>query len=90
MGVLLDDLLRVFFRQLLQLLHQLGVMGIDLCRRLGLVIKENRFMFVCSYVYDGTKAVPMSFGLSLAVTIFAFTLALIILEWKERKGADND
>ena len=48
------------------------------------------FMFVCSYVYDGTKAVPMSFGLSFAVTIFAFTLALIILEWKERKGADND
>ena len=32
----------------------------------------------------------MSFGLSFAVTIFAFTLALIILEWKERKGADND
>lgn len=48
------------------------------------------FMFICSHIYGTTKAVPTAFGLSFAVTIFAFTAALIILEAKERKGADND
>ncbi|MDO5400435.1 MAG: DUF3796 domain-containing protein [Eubacteriales bacterium] len=48
------------------------------------------FMFICAYIYDGAKAVPMSFGLSFAVTIIVFTVALTVLEWKERKGAEND
>ena len=48
------------------------------------------FMFICSYVYGGTKAVPTAFGLSFAVAIFAFTAALIVLEIKERRGAEND
>ncbi len=48
------------------------------------------FMFICSHVYSGTKAVPTAFGLSFAVVIFAFTAALIVLEVKERKGAEND
>ena len=48
------------------------------------------FMFVCTYIYGAAKAVPTAFGLSFAVTIFVFTIALIVLEWKERKGAEND
>ena len=48
------------------------------------------FMFINSYIYDTAKAIPMSFGLSFAVAIVAFTVALITLEWKERKGAEND
>ena len=48
------------------------------------------FMFVCVYIYGAAKAVPTAFGASFAVTIFVFTIALIILEWKERKGAEND
>lgn len=48
------------------------------------------FMFICSYIYGAAKAVPTAFGLSFAVTILAFTVALIVLEMKERKGAAND
>lgn len=48
------------------------------------------FMFFCVYRYGSVKAIPMSFGLSFAVTIFAFTAALIVLEWRERRGAVYD
>ncbi len=48
------------------------------------------FMFICAHIYGAAKAVRTAFGLSFAVTIFAFTIALIVLEWKERKGAEND
>ena len=47
-------------------------------------------MFVCTFIYGAAKAVPISFALSFAVTVLAFTIALIFLEWKERKGAEND
>ncbi len=49
------------------------------------------FMFACTYIYGARKAVPAAFGLSFSTAVFAFTAALIILEWKERKGAlSND
>lgn len=48
------------------------------------------FMFICSYIYGSGKAVPTAFGLSFAVTVFAFTAALIILELKEQRGASNN
>ncbi len=48
------------------------------------------FMFLCCYIYGAVKAVPAAFGLSFAVTIVAFTVYLMFLEWKERKGAEND
>ena len=48
------------------------------------------FIFVCTFIYGAAKAVPASFSLSFAVTILAFTIALIFLEWRERKGAEND
>lgn len=48
------------------------------------------FMYVCTFIYGTTKAAPVSFALSFAVTIFAFTIALTVLEWRERKGAEND
>lgn len=48
------------------------------------------FMFVCTFAYGAAKAVPVSFALSFAVTILAFTIALIFSEWRERKGAEND
>ena len=37
------------------------------------------FMFVCTYIYGAAKAVPTAFGLSFAVTIFVFTIALRFL-----------
>ena len=43
-----------------------------------------------AYIYGAVKAVPAAFGLSFAVTIVAFTVYLMFLEWKERKGAEND
>ncbi len=48
------------------------------------------FMFVCTFIYGVGKAVPISFALSFAATILAFTTALIFFEWGERKGAEND
>lgn len=48
------------------------------------------FMFLCSYIYGVSKAVPTAFGLSFAIAIFAFTVVLIVLEVKERKGADGE
>ena len=59
-------------------------------RFLSEMISLVPFMFVCTYIYSAAKAVPTAFGLSFAVTIFVFTIALIVLEWKERKGAEND
>ncbi|MDE7310136.1 MAG: DUF3796 domain-containing protein [Eubacterium sp.] len=47
-------------------------------------------MFACTVIYGAAKAVPVSFALSFAAAIFAFTLALIVLEWRERKGTAND
>lgn len=48
------------------------------------------FMFLCSHIYDADKAVQTAFGLSFAIAIFAFTAVLIVLEAKERKGADGE
>lgn len=48
------------------------------------------FMFLCNYLYESARAVPMAFGLSFAAAILAFTIALILLEWKEQKGAQYD
>ena len=48
------------------------------------------FVFLCAFILDGTRAVPVSFGLSFAVAVVAFTLSLTVLEWKERKEAAND
>lgn len=48
------------------------------------------FMFGCTCLYGAERAVPMAFGLSFGVVILAFTLALMVLEWKEQKGAGND
>lgn len=48
------------------------------------------FMFICYHIYGAAKAIPTAFGLSFAVAIFAFTIAIIVLEARERKGAEND
>ena len=37
------------------------------------------FMFVCTYIYGSTKAVPIAFGLSFAVANFGLTSALVTL-----------
>ena len=47
-------------------------------------------MFACICVYGAVRAVPAAFGLSFAVAILAFTMALAVLEWRERRGAVND
>lgn len=48
------------------------------------------FMYVCTFIYGAIKAAPIAFALSFVVTVFAFTIALTVLEWREKKGADND
>ncbi|MBU5626284.1 DUF3796 domain-containing protein [Oscillibacter sp. MSJ-2] len=48
------------------------------------------FMFACSFLFGAVKAVPTAFGLSYAAAILAFTAALLALEWKEQKGANDD
>ena len=44
--VLSHDLVRVFFRQPPQLLQQSGIMGVNLCGGLGLVVEDNGFLFI--------------------------------------------
>lgn len=48
------------------------------------------FMFICAYIYDGSKAVATAFALCFAVVIIAFTLSLAFHEWREQRGALND
>ena len=48
------------------------------------------FMFLCSWIYGTARAVPIAFALSFVATVFAFTIALIILEVKEQRGAAHD
>ena len=45
MGVLSGDLVRVLFCQQFQLLHQTGIVGVDLSHWFCLVIEENGFPF---------------------------------------------
>ena len=44
-------------------------------------------VFLCLGLYGPGKAAAAAFALSFAVSIFAFTGALQLLEWRERKGA---
>lgn len=46
------------------------------------------FMFICSFLYNINQAIPMAFGLSFATSIIVFSIALVVYEWKERKGAE--
>lgn len=48
------------------------------------------FMFACTLAYGAVKAVPAAFGFSFAAAVFVFTAALLVLEWKERRGAAYD
>lgn len=47
-------------------------------------------MGLCVWLYGGGRAVPAAFGLSFAVAILVFTVALQLLEWRERRGAADD
>ncbi len=46
------------------------------------------FMFLCTAFSDGWRAVPAAFGLSFAAAILVFTIALLVLEWREQRGAE--
>lgn len=48
------------------------------------------FLFLCTAVYTISKATPIAFGLSFGVAIAVFSVALVIYEWKERRGAIYD
>ena len=43
--------------------------------------------FACLWFYGAAKAAATAFALSFAVAVLAFTGALQVLEWRERKGA---
>lgn len=47
------------------------------------------FMFSCSVFYNISAAIPMAFALSFVVSTLAFTLVLVGLEWRERRGAEE-
>ena len=74
------------FLSLLALIAVLGWITENMAEMISLV----PFMFLCTYLYGGAQAVRTAFGLSFAVAIIAFTVALVVLEWRERKGAEND
>ncbi len=44
-------------------------------------------VFVCLWLYGSAGAAATAFALSFAVAVFAFTGALQVLEWQERRGA---
>ena len=43
-----------------------------------------------SYLIGNIKGVAAAFALSFAASVLVFTFMLIFLEWKERRGAEND
>lgn len=45
-------------------------------------------MFLCAAFSGGRRAVPAAFGLSFAAAILVFTIALLVLEWREQRGAE--
>ena len=48
------------------------------------------FIFACTYLIGRVKGVAAAFALSFAASVLVFTFMLIFLEWKERRGAEND
>lgn len=48
------------------------------------------FMFVSTWLHGAGNPVPTAFALSFVVAVFAFTGALLVLEWREQRGAAND
>ena len=51
--VLFHDLIRVFFRQPPQLLQQSGIMGVNLCGGLGLVVEDLSAGFCYPNIFRG-------------------------------------
>ncbi len=43
-------------------------------------------VFLCTFLYRG-KGLAMAFGLCFAAAVFAFSGALLVLEWREQRGA---
>lgn len=79
-----------YFRVIPDELFKLNVQKAATVAFMSEMISLVPFMFLFSYIYHSVKAVPMAFGMSFAVSIFAFTGALMVLEWRERRGASND
>ena len=48
------------------------------------------FMFICAYIYDGSKAVATAFALCFCSCDYCITLSLAFHEWREQRGALND
>ena len=48
------------------------------------------FIFACTYLIGRVKGGAAAFALSFAASVLVFTFMLIFLEWKERRGAEND
>ena len=48
------------------------------------------FMFICCFICRDINAISTAFGLSFVVAVFTFTFVLLILEEKERRGANYD
>lgn len=69
---------------------QMNVQRAATCAFMAEMISLVPLMFVCTYLYGAGEAVRTAFGLSYAVTIFVFTIVLMVLEWREQKGAEND
>lgn len=54
---------------------------------LGEMVALVPLAFLCLGLYGPAKAAATAFALSFAVAVFAFTGALQLLEWRERRGA---
>mgnify|MGYP001783476967 CR=1 FL=1 len=80
---------------LLSLLSLIGILGLTgensgLFGFFGFLYYLRYFWIMCSWIYGTARAVPIAFALSFVATVFAFTIALIILEVKEQRGAAHD
>lgn len=46
--------------------------------------------YLSFFFSDAARALPMGFGLSFAAAIFVFTIALMVYEYREARGAADD
>lgn len=46
-------------------------------------------MFICALLYNVSAAIPTAFAMCFVVSALAFTISMMIVEYKEQKGAQE-
>ncbi|MCI8417267.1 MAG: DUF3796 domain-containing protein [Lachnospiraceae bacterium] len=76
-----------YFRVLPDELFLQNVRKSATCAFLGEMISLVPFMFLGTAVSSISAAIPMAFASSFVVAVLCFAFSLILLEWREQKGA---